>query len=257
MDIREDAARYYDLQDNPTADIPFYLARVPSPAARVLELGCGTGRVLLPLEPKCGYIHGIDTSPAMLARCQEKLDQAGFSADRAQLTRDDISRFDLKQQFDLIIAPFRVFQNLETDDAVAGLMRCVRNHLADSGSAILNAFHPNKPPAELRRTWCEDSERFDGESVLPDGTRLVRAHRRPRLNDDPLIVYPELIYRHLSATGELLDESVLPVAMRCWYPDELERLVTDNGFQIVSRWGGYKGETWGKGPELVIEFAKR
>ncbi len=76
MDIRESAAQYCDLQDNPTADVPFYAARSPSASAHVLELGCGTGRALLPLASSCGYIHGMDPSAAMLARCRQKVERA-------------------------------------------------------------------------------------------------------------------------------------------------------------------------------------
>ena len=42
--------------------------------------------------------------------------------------------------------------------------------------------------------------------------------------------------------------------MRCYYPDEFEQLITGHGFEIVHRWGGYAGEIYGEGPELVIEF---
>ena len=42
--------------------------------------------------------------------------------------------------------------------------------------------------------------------------------------------------------------------MGCWYPSELERLVVEHGFRVVERWGGYAGEAWGSGPELVVQF---
>ena len=43
--------------------------------------------------------------------------------------------------------------------------------------------------------------------------------------------------------------------MRCYYPDEFEALIVDHGFEIVGRWGGYQGEPYGEGPELVLQFA--
>jgi SAM-dependent methyltransferase len=192
FDIREEAARYYDLQNNPTADIPFFMERIPAPDARVLELGCGTGRVLLPLASGCGFIHGMDSSEAMLAMCRRKLDEAGLPPAKARVTRADIADFDLgeDERFDLIVAPFRVFQNLQNDVLVNGLFRCIDRHLAPGGSAILTAFNPNRTPDEMRRTWCVPGEQFDFERVLDDGTRLVRHHRRPRLQSDPLVVFP-------------------------------------------------------------------
>lgn len=254
-DIREDAAKYYDVQDNPTADIPFYKERLPSPDAQVLEIGCGTGRVLLPLAPLCAYIQGIEPSPAMLARCQEKLDAAGIGPERAQVILGDAANFDLGRQFDLIIAPFRVFQLLETDAEVDALFERIHRHLAPGGRAILNTFNPNRPADELRRSWVVNEERPDGETLLENGKTLKRLDRRPRIQSEPLVIYPELIYRLYDANGELENEAVLKIAMRCWYADELERVVTEHGFHITGRWGGYSGETWGEGPELVIEFS--
>jgi len=72
MDARNRAAEYYDANPVFPNDVPFYLARIPSPRARILELGCGTGRVLDSLVGACGYIHGIDHSEEMLARCLAK-----------------------------------------------------------------------------------------------------------------------------------------------------------------------------------------
>lgn len=251
--IGEKAARYYDLQNNPVSDIPFYKKQIPHPKARVLELGCGTGRVLIPLAASCGLIHGIDASEAMLSICREKL-AAWPAPEKVRLTRAQVSDFDLAQTFDLIIAPFRVFQNLETQAEAHGFLQAIRRHLAPSGSAILTAFRPSRPPNEMRQSWRREEETIDGETMLEIGKRLVRSHRRPRLQSEPLVVYPELIYRLYGKTGELEDETILPIAMRCWYPEELEKLLINHGFRIIEKHGGYEGEAWGEGPELVITF---
>jgi len=256
MNIREDAAKYYDIQGFPIDDVDFYKSLVPSPSARVLELGCGTGRVLIPLAEVCGFIHGIDSSEAMLEICSTKLESARLPAGRAKVTLGDITNLELEDQFDLIIAPFRVMQTLETDAEVLGMMDVITRCLAPGGSAILNTFFPNRGPDEMRRSWCSQEENLTGESILEDGSRFVRSDRRPRLQSDPLVLFPELIYRTYSPSGDLVDEAILKIAMRCWYPAELEKLVTDNGFKTVAKWGGYHGEPWAQGPELVIQFAR-
>jgi len=79
VDIRIEAAKYYDGNPGFPNDIPFYQKLIPSPGASILELGCGTGRVTLPLVPYCKYIHGVDISAAMIAICREKLVKAGLS----------------------------------------------------------------------------------------------------------------------------------------------------------------------------------
>jgi ubiquinone/menaquinone biosynthesis C-methylase UbiE len=72
VDPRQGNIRYYDLDENPVDDVPFYLARVRD-GMSVLELGCGTGRVLVPLSSKCGEIVGVDYSQEMIDRCREKI----------------------------------------------------------------------------------------------------------------------------------------------------------------------------------------
>jgi len=252
IDIRLEAAKFYDSNPDTPHDIPFYLARIPSPVSSILELGCGTGRVTLPLAHHCGYIHGIDLSPAMISICREKIARAYLPPRRIKVEIGDISGFDLGRRFDLIIAPFRVLQNLETDAQVDGLFACIARHLAPGGSCILNVFKPNRDPQGLREGWVSGEEQLEWE-VPVEGGRLACYNRRPRMDAEKLVLYPELIYR-LYEGEELQEESVLMIAMRCFYPDDFINLIRGHGFEILDRWGGYQGEVYGQGPELVVQF---
>ena len=113
IDIRSDAARYYDLSTTTPHDIPFYIQALPTPQAKVLELGCGTGRVTIPLSQHCDSVRGIDISEAMIAICREKLQRDNIPLTKVKVDVGDITTLDLGQKFDFIISPFRVFQNLE------------------------------------------------------------------------------------------------------------------------------------------------
>lgn len=252
IDIRDAAARYYDYNPNPPADIPFYVDNMPSPDAKVLELGCGTGRVTIPLSQHCHSIQGVDLSEAMIAICREKLDKAGIPPAKASVAIGDITDIDLGRRFDLIIAPFRVFQNLESDEEVDGFFACVRKHLAPQGACILNVFQPNRDPQALRETWCTQVENLSWE-VMIEGQRIACYDRRPRMDPEKMVLYPELVYRRYDG-DVLVDEAVLKIAMRCYYPQEFSALIRDHGFRILDRWGGYHGEAYGDGPELVVKF---
>ncbi|MEM6756660.1 MAG: class I SAM-dependent methyltransferase, partial [Planctomycetota bacterium] len=111
-DPRHDVAHFYDLLAAAPDDLAFYRGLIHSPDARVLELGCGTGRVLAPLADDCAYIHGIDHSESMLTFCRQRLANRGTGPDRAQVDQADVADFSLGQTFDLVTAPFRVFQCL-------------------------------------------------------------------------------------------------------------------------------------------------
>lgn len=214
IDIRIEAAKYYDSNPDFPNDIPFYQKLIPHPNGSILELGCGTGRVTLALAPHCQYIQGIDLSPAMISICREKLFKANIPSTKVKVSEGDITNFDLNHRFDLIIAPFRVLQNLETDQEVDGLFRCIRKHLASNGTCILNVFRPFYEPEELGKLWVRPEEKLSWGFPV-EGGRLVCYDRREGIDVEKLILYPELIYRRYE--GEtLVDESHLKIVMRCY-----------------------------------------
>jgi len=254
VDMRTEVAKYYDYSPNTPDDVSFYIAKISSPDSNILELGCGTGRVTLSLVQYCKYIHGIDLSEAMLSLCKRKLRDANIPQFKATVEVGDITNFKLEQTFDFIIAPFRVLQNIESDSEVDGLFRCINEHLTPDGTCILNVFNPNRDRETLRREWCSNEERLAWEVPIEDG-KIVCYDRRPQMNKEKLILYPELIYRKYQ--GNILkDEVVLKLAMRCYYPDDFQNLITSHGFDIINLWGGYNREPYGEGPELVIQFKK-
>lgn len=252
LDIRLTAAKYYDLNPNFPPDVPFYQALIPSPQATILELGCGTGRVTLPLARQCRFIRGIDLSPAMIDVCRAKLARAGIKSDQAAVTIGDITAIDLGQTFDLIVAPFRVMQNLESDAEVNGLFEVIGRHLAPGGTCVLNVFRPNYPPDELARRWLVPGENLNWEVPI-EGGKVVCYDRRARIDQQHMALYPDLIYRCYKA-DVLVEEVVLHLVMRCYYADTFAELITAHGFQVMNRWGGYRGEPYGEGPELVVQF---
>ena len=252
IDIRYEAARYYDYCPVTPHDLPFYIQHLPSPQAKVLELGCGTGRVTIPLSQQCALVHGFDLSEAMISICREKLQQENIPPAKVKVEVGDITDLDLGQKYDLIIAPYRVFQNLETDDEVNGLFDSVRRHLAPQGSCILNIFNPKWDRETLGRRWSSEEEDLDWE-VMVEGGRVACYDRRVRMDKEKMILYPELIYRRYE-NEVAVDEAILKIVMRCYYPQEFETLIEAHDFDIMNRWGGYAGEAYGEGSELVIQF---
>lgn len=254
-DFREEVAKYYDCDPRQSGDVEFYRKLIPSAEAAILELGCGTGRVLIPLASQCGYILGIDISEAMLTICREKLRASGIPRNRAMIKSGDITALAPERRFDLIIAPSRVFQNLKTDEEVAGLFQTVRAHLSDAGSCILNVFRPFLNRDAMATQWVCEEENLSWEISTENG-RITCYDKRPRIDPEQQIIYPDMIYRRYR--GDVLeDKAIHKLALRYYYPDQFEELITAHGFKIMNRWGGYAGERYGEGPELVIQFGNR
>jgi ubiquinone/menaquinone biosynthesis C-methylase UbiE len=253
IDIRRQVAKFYDMSPTIPCDIPFY-RRFVNVDMDVLELGCGTGRVLAAAAPHCRSYWGIDCSASMLCICRKKIRENALAMQNVKVYKRNISRYNLNKRFDLIIAPFRVMQNLETKAQVRGLFSCIRKHLKVGGSAILNVFKPLKDRDSLIQDWSAKTETPDWEAEICEG-RLKCCYVKGWVRRAPLIIYPKIIYR-LFRGKRLFQKAILEIPMRCYYPGEFKQLVLDNGFKIIRCWGGYRGESYGKGPELVIQFKK-
>lgn len=250
-EIRAKAAAYYDLTPPPFDDLPFYRGHIRSPKASILELGCGTGRALVPLAEHCDQIYGIDISIAMLDRCRTKIQNAGIQ-DKARVAQEDITRISLHQRFDLIIAPNRVMQRLVTDEQVDRMLSCIGFHLRRDGICILNAANPEADRQTLLDAWVNSAAVMLWQKDTQAG-KVKHFERRSHIQPDPLVLYPELIYR-LNRPDDTYDQITVRVATRCWYSDQFVNLIRNHGFRILDSWGGYSSQKYGEGPELVVAF---
>ena len=251
-DKRRNIAHYFDVGATQTNDIDFYVNHILPKDRTILELGCGTGRVLIPMSRHCDFIVGVDHSSSMLSFCQEKLHKHQIPQNNAVLVLEDITCINLQMTFDLIIAPFRVFQNIDTDEKVEALFRVIHKQLAPQGFCILNVFNPNTPKNKLLETWRDHDEVFGWEKPYGSGV-LKHYYRKEKIKREPLVLYPELIYRYYE-NEELVDEVSFVPPMRVYYPDEFREVIEAHGLSIEETWGGYCDEKYGEGPELVIKF---
>ncbi len=115
--MRDDYTLYAELYDTVyedyVEDIPFYVAEAQRAHGPCLELGCGTGRVLIPVASAGVEVTGLDLSPPMIARARRKV--ATLPQDvrsRITLYEGDMRDFGLEQRFALIYVPFRAFLHL-------------------------------------------------------------------------------------------------------------------------------------------------
>jgi len=248
-DPRKGNSFYYDLDETPLPDIPFYLREIPKNNS-VLELGCGTGRVLVPLAKHCAKIYGVDYSQEMVDSCVRKM--AGVQNVRTAV--GDITNLDLKEKFDFVIAPYRVMQALRTDLEVDNFLKVIKKHMTPNAKCILNVFNPSKPKDEMFKTWARPDEFIDWEKQMPDGTRIVHSELYDRVDAANMVVHANLIYRKYRGK-KLIEEFTQKISMKVFSPDEFTLLIESHGFKILQKWGGYSGEEYGKGRELILKFA--
>jgi SAM-dependent methyltransferase len=226
-------------------DIGFYVGEATAARGPVLELGCGTGRILLPIARAGRTAVGLDDSSQMLARCRAKLAvEPDHVRARVTLHERDVRAFDLGAEYPLVIAPFRVLQQLTTvDDQLAFLAAALR-HLAPGGRFVFDVFNPNFTAL----TGADAVEREDTpEQPLPDGRSFRRTARVTRVRWLDQVSEIELIY-YVSA-----QRFVQAFEMRWYLRTELLHLLARAGFRVREMYGDFARTPLVDGsPELVV-----
>lgn len=114
-------------------DREFYQRQCP-PELSVLELGCGSGRILKALAPREGALLGLESAPGHLSLAKEAL------GDQAQLIVADMQDFQLNQRFDRILLTFNGLFCLPGDEAMLKTFKNIRDHLKEEGKLILDVY---------------------------------------------------------------------------------------------------------------------
>ena len=218
------------------ADIEFYVEWANRISGDILELGCGTGRVSIPVAYSGNSVIALDYSMPMLQRFKKKLTAEPNSlADRISIIRGDMTRFTISRSFDLVIIPFRPFQHLIAIDDQIKCLKSVRKHLKHNGVLIFDVFNPNPDrlltPAFGPEVDVPKLEITDGRN-LTRTSRVVRAHWKDKWNEY------EFVYR-LEDNSGTVEEITQQTSMRYFFVEEMELILEMGGFKIDQIFGDF------------------
>jgi len=236
-------------------DVGFYVDWARRTGGSVLELGSGTGRVLIPTAVAGCRITGLDSSGSMLTKCLEKLvKQPNEVRQRVRLVESKMAAFGLRETFSLVTAPFRSFQHLLAVEDQLSTLLCVHRHLEIGGKFIFDVFQVH-PQAMFDSAWTEEREEGP-EIALPDGRRLRRTsrvaafHRAEQYNDIELIHY----ITHPDGSAERL---VYAFPMRYFFRFEIEHLLARCGFHLLELFGNFEGAAFrDDSPDMIFVAEK-
>ena len=218
-------------------DVDFYVAEARRVDGPVVELGCGTGRILLPIARAGQSVAGIDSSERMLARCREKLlrEPRGVQS-RVTLHTSDVRDIDIDGTFALAIAPFRVMSHQITVDDQLRCLTAVARHLQPGGRLIFDVFNPHFD----KLVAADGVEREDTPlQSLPGGRTLRRTFRVKRVRWVDQVSEVELIYWISPGVGKPEERFVHAFEMRWYLCAELEHLLTRAGFRVTAMYGDF------------------
>jgi SAM-dependent methyltransferase len=214
----------------PGHDVDFYVEVARSAGESVLELGCGTGRITLPLVRAGLCVTGVDRSRPMLDALQKKALQELSQVERGRLhvVHADMRELTLSERFDSVLCPYSAFTYLQTTDDRARALACVRALLAPRGAFVLDVFVPDPAVAATPA----DFTAVDYKRERGDGTVLERS-RRIKKDVEPHINLIERHYRVLDPNGNELARFTTESRIRYWFPEELRGELEAHGFSVL------------------------
>jgi SAM-dependent methyltransferase len=218
----------YDLENSRfEPDGPFFLELARQVGGAVLEIGCGTGRITIPLAQQGVDMTGLDIVPQMIERAQEKARGLPIHWVTA-----DARAFSLERPFRLIFESGAAFQHLLTRADQEKFLACVRAHLEPDGRLLIGSIVPTAALMETDETekaWFSYPNSA-GQEVRVSGTQHY----------DPLrqIKTETAVRRWQRPDGEEA-QRIAPLMLRYTFPQELETLLHYNGFTIVERYGDW------------------
>ena len=233
----EDAELYDHEYQRRRDDVRWYRALAtselgkPDPKKTILELGCGSGRTLVPLARDGWRIVGVDASATMLERCRGRLERV--SGAQTELVRADFRELALGRRFPLVICPFNAFMHLYTLQDVERFLAVVRTHLAPDGLFAFDVLNPDL--AWLSR---DPHKRWARTRFRHPRTGKLTYYSTSLTYDAALQIAFMRIYYEPAGGGRT---RTVRLTHRQFFPLELGALLHYNGFGVEAHEGGFDG----------------
>jgi len=243
-------ARYYDLENADfTEDLDYWLELADEAGDPILELGCGTGRVLLNLARRGHAVTGIDNSPEMLARLHAKLEAASGRHLPAphHIVQAALEDFELPLRYRLALMPFNTFMHLLTTEAQLAALERIRRHLAPGGLLALDVPNPGD-------AYAAQDQGVTLERTFADGDRTVQQFSSIAIDRAAQLSHITRIYDATVPAGSV-HRSIVPLTLRYAFPAEMRLLLERSGLNLTHLYGDYDRSPFVDGSPRMLVLA--
>ncbi len=247
-------AKYYDiLHSQLEEDLPLWEALTQEADGSVLEIGCGTGRLLLHLAQLGHTLTGIDVSAVALATAQAKLDAASLT-DQVSLHRADMRDFDLpKKDFAAALLPLNTFMHCHTQTDQLATLRAIHRHLQPNGQLIIDLFYPDP----LMLAEVDGRLYFEADLVNELTGHTVQWTWRHDIDLAEQMRHLTYILDEIDAEGRVRRVTI-PFSLRFVYRFEMELLLAITGFATAEIYGSYDLDPFDShSPRMIFVASKQ
>jgi SAM-dependent methyltransferase len=249
-------APFYDWENARTLgrrDVPFWRSVALQTRGPVLELGCGTGRISLPLARAGAAVVGIDRSAPMLDRAASRLAaqrkrEGSRKKKRLRLVRGDIRFLPFEQgSFKAVLAPYGILQSLVRDKDLNATLRSVADVLAPGGLFGVDLV-PDVP------NWREYSNRIQMTGPAAGGAHLTLVESVRQDRTKHLTIFEQT---YVERRGREVKKHTFDLTFRTLPIPVFTRRLEKAGFRVEAVLGDYRGGPWDERADVWIMLARR
>jgi SAM-dependent methyltransferase len=251
----DEYAPFYDWENARTLgrrDVPFWRNVALNAGGPVLELGCGTGRISLPLAKAGVDLVGVDRSAPMLARARARVRRAKLTG-RVQLVRGDIRSLPFARErdggFAMVMAPYGVLQSLLRERDLAATLQEVQRVLKPGGTFGLELVADLPSWQEYRKRLSLKGwrgQRGGAHLTLVETVRQDRARR--------LTIFDQ---EFIEQRGRLRHSHRFALTFRTLSIPQMARRLGKSGFVVTALLGDYQGGPWDPRADVWVILARK
>ena len=244
-DVYEKMGDFYDLIYSEGFDSDFYLKEAKKCKGKVLELGCGTGRIAIKLAKEGIDVTGLDVSGNMLELLKKNAEEEGV---KVKTHLGDMRNFKINDKFGLAIFPYRSFLHLLTEDDREKTLKNIYKHLQKGGKATIHIYNPSED--ELKRTG--GLHQTDTNTVVLKGKKFTLKWF--------LRYYPEngmADYVIVALDEEGKERNRFEMTIYFVRPVELRELLKKCGFRKIKTYCGFEYEEFDEFCQEIMVVAEK
>lgn len=250
-------SQQYDFEHfSRTEDIEFYLELARKlESSNILDIGCGTGRICIPLVQAGWQITCVDKAEVMLEGLRQKIESLSDNLKTkikvVNLAMQEIDR--LETQFDLIIVSFNTFHNLRSQEEQIEFLNKSKKLLTSGGILVIDISIPGHGNLKESKEW--QLEKINEDTNY----KSERYYRHLDHDKEKKIVSIEFLTKLYDKNGKLIDSWTHNYKSTYHIPTELDQMVQDCGYIISDKYGNYSFDSFSEvdNPDVQVLLLKK
>lgn len=224
----------YDIENNAyIGELPLLVQWASKKSGPIIDLACGTGRITIPLASKGFHLIGVDLHAGMLGQAKKKAQQLDL---QIEWLEQDCTQLNLNCKSPLIYMVGNSIQHFHTNESQNMLLSSIHKHLEADGVFIFGTRYPNAE--ELLQPSTEEYWKTHHD---PTCSKEVDVYTISNYDALSQIQHYTTIRKFKNVDGHVAEEKRTNISLRYTYPQEMERLLSENGFNTLHMYKDWNG----------------